>query len=694
LALGIWWLYLRTLSPAFPPDDSPETIAAAWTLGIQHPPGYPLPTLLGRLSIVLAGLGSAAWRMNLLSAFLGLTAAGLAGALAWRLLGAGPGRASAAVFAALSLATYAPFWDQATEAKGGIYLLNLALGFGFWHALLSAAEASPRALRLAFLLAGLMLAGHFLSAGLWLLPGAVWLWRKRHGLKGSMLDALFLLPGAALYLYLPLRAAQAPLLDWGHPSTLKQFLWMLSRAGYTQAGLTQESGLVASQVSVFARALGTAALGTLPWLALGGAWVLWRRERLRAAVLLGAAGLGLLAGAVFNRTPADNRWLVLIFTLPCVALLAPLAGVGLGSLAGRFGLRSWFWLLPALLLPGLAAWRAAAARDRSQSFVAYDYAHDLALSLPRGALYVAEGDYHVLPFTWLQAAGRRRDVTLLLAVLAGQAWYQDCLRARQPDLLFGSGTDAEAARALVRAEAARRPVLLGPYSGSLDAAALPGLELRQRGLVREVAPVYDGPVPDVPAAWFARAPGRDGAAQEPVEAALLPWYTVALVQAGNEALDAHRVAEAIQRYRQALGRPGAKPAAAIGVNLGRAWEQAGSSAAARAAYEAALAADPGFEPAKLALTALQARSRPGALELLARADRLAAQGGHDEEAFHLYDQAMALGYQNAAIWTNMGVLLLRNGRREAAVKAFRRGLELSPADPRLQSYLQAALAFP
>ncbi len=59
-ALALWWLYLRTLSPAFPPNDSPETIAAAWSLGIQHPPGYPLATLLGRVAIVLLGLGAMA----------------------------------------------------------------------------------------------------------------------------------------------------------------------------------------------------------------------------------------------------------------------------------------------------------------------------------------------------------------------------------------------------------------------------------------------------------------------------------------------------------------------------------------------------------------------------------------------------------------------------------------------------------
>ena len=67
----------------FPANDSPETISAALELGIQHPPGYPLHTLLGRLAVIGLPWGSAAWRMNCLSASLGVAAALLA-ALACR----------------------------------------------------------------------------------------------------------------------------------------------------------------------------------------------------------------------------------------------------------------------------------------------------------------------------------------------------------------------------------------------------------------------------------------------------------------------------------------------------------------------------------------------------------------------------------------------------------------------------------
>lgn len=62
-------VYLLTLCPTVYVGDSGELIAAAYTLGIPHPPGYPLFTILGKIFITLIPIGSIAYRVNLLSAF-------------------------------------------------------------------------------------------------------------------------------------------------------------------------------------------------------------------------------------------------------------------------------------------------------------------------------------------------------------------------------------------------------------------------------------------------------------------------------------------------------------------------------------------------------------------------------------------------------------------------------------------------
>src|SRR5688572_33448599 len=59
--------YVATLYRTVPGGDSGELTLVAATLGVAHPPGYPLFTLLGKL-FSLIPLGTVAWRINLLSA--------------------------------------------------------------------------------------------------------------------------------------------------------------------------------------------------------------------------------------------------------------------------------------------------------------------------------------------------------------------------------------------------------------------------------------------------------------------------------------------------------------------------------------------------------------------------------------------------------------------------------------------------
>ena len=69
LAVGALVLYGATVAPGVLPADSGEFQLVAATLGIAHPPGYPLYTLVGWLFTRLTAT-SPAWGLNLLSAFL------------------------------------------------------------------------------------------------------------------------------------------------------------------------------------------------------------------------------------------------------------------------------------------------------------------------------------------------------------------------------------------------------------------------------------------------------------------------------------------------------------------------------------------------------------------------------------------------------------------------------------------------
>jgi hypothetical protein len=69
--------YVLTLAPTVTFWDAGEFIAAAYTLGIPHPPGTPLFVLIAHVWGTLVPIGEFAYRTNLLSAVLSAGAAGL-----------------------------------------------------------------------------------------------------------------------------------------------------------------------------------------------------------------------------------------------------------------------------------------------------------------------------------------------------------------------------------------------------------------------------------------------------------------------------------------------------------------------------------------------------------------------------------------------------------------------------------------
>ena len=122
LALVLFCLYAITAPRSIALEDDGLFILSSYFLGIEHPPGYPLHTLLGKLFTYLP-VGSVAYRVHLLSGVLG----GLSCAALWmcaRVLMAG--RLPAYV-AALGLGFSSVFWSQAIIAE--VYTLNTLFFF-------------------------------------------------------------------------------------------------------------------------------------------------------------------------------------------------------------------------------------------------------------------------------------------------------------------------------------------------------------------------------------------------------------------------------------------------------------------------------------------------------------------------------------------------------------------------------------
>ncbi|MFQ5855387.1 MAG: DUF2723 domain-containing protein [Anaerolineae bacterium] len=214
-------VYTTTLSPGLLPADSGEFQLVAPTLGIAHPPGYALYTLVGKV-FTLIPVGTPANRLNLMSAVLAAVTLTLVSQTTRRLTGS----AVASLVAAAALAGATTFWAQATTA-------NIRMPTAFFAALVLwltvryGETRQDRDLAIAAFALGLGLTHHgslaFIAvpAGLYVLgirPGIL-----RNGRLLAKCTVAFVLPLLVL-LYFPIRGAAKAPLDPGGLTTLDGFL--------------------------------------------------------------------------------------------------------------------------------------------------------------------------------------------------------------------------------------------------------------------------------------------------------------------------------------------------------------------------------------------------------------------------------------------------------------------------------------
>lgn len=225
------------LAPAGGWRDITEFQWAAAVLGIPHPPGSPVPALLGRL-VALAPVGSIAWRVNMLSALSGALALALAYGLAVEVLAAirplaSPGLIGLAALAApMALLGSPVFREHAATAE--VYALQAALAAALAWIWIRVARAPDRGdvRRLASLaLLGALSAGVHVSFAFYLAAMVLWFAvRERHwiGPRAASVVASTIVLGGVVFGYVPLRAATHPSINWGDAVTLDRLRYHLT----------------------------------------------------------------------------------------------------------------------------------------------------------------------------------------------------------------------------------------------------------------------------------------------------------------------------------------------------------------------------------------------------------------------------------------------------------------------------------
>jgi hypothetical protein len=235
LAMISFLVYLFTLAPGVYGFDSGELATGVYTLGIVHPPGYPLYMLLGKLFSFLP-FGSLPLKLNILSAlFASLTVYFL-----YSVILLITSDRSAAWIGSAFLAFSSYFWQMSVIAE--VYTLHtLLLVLCLYFLLRWRKFGNHRNLYIFALLFGLSLCNH--TSGIFFAPGYAWMivsssyWKWKN-IKPYLFMALLFLLGLLPYIYLPLRANSNTQLNYIRDfynvdlTTLKGIWWMFSGKAY------------------------------------------------------------------------------------------------------------------------------------------------------------------------------------------------------------------------------------------------------------------------------------------------------------------------------------------------------------------------------------------------------------------------------------------------------------------------------
>jgi hypothetical protein len=441
LLLSDFVVYLYTQAPAVQFIDSGELAVVCKTLGIAHPTGYPLYTLIGRLFTLLP-IQDVIFRVNLFS----LLAVCLTNLLLFFvILKLVPEKSDLSLWVAFLTALLFSFtptlWDQATSNEVyGLNVLSYTLVVYLilvWREKFKKRRESNFLYLLAFVY-GLSFGNHMMMVLLF--PALVFMLLSHErkaifNLPKILSLTLFFIIGISIYLYLPLRSSRNPLLDWGNPKNWSAFVRHVSGWQYKVWMFAESTDTLVANLKNYINLF----FHQYPWyllpLSLLGVYRLFVQDRKILIFLIIFLLVNVFYGINYVIPDIDP------YFLGAFLVNAILIGVGLHFVFKMIENSRWqkiisrslivlFILLPLILLK-----KNYFEADRSQDHFAYDYASNVMRSVKKDAILVTNVWDHYSPWLYLRFVELKRpDVSYLDVELSRRSWYFNFIRLNYPDL--------------------------------------------------------------------------------------------------------------------------------------------------------------------------------------------------------------------------------------------------------------------
>ena len=484
LSIGVFTVYFFTLAPSVVEIDSGELATVQATLGIAHPTGYPLFTMLGYLFSLIPFTFSKIYQLNLLAAIWCSLGAGLFAYTSKMLLdnldvfgnnlkykvrsektrkkevkkqkpaaetkGQIPGSKKylTSVLGGLILAFDKTYWVQSASVE--VYSLQIFLFLLIIFFALRAYIGGDDPARINFnnkwlwLAFGLALGFSNHMTTLFLIPGIAYLYLNKNrfskkSFAGIGIMLLVFIPLlAAIYLYLPVRASQNPVLDWGNPTNLSRFFRHVEANQYT-VWMFSSAGSAVHQLNYYISNLPDEFKISLFICAVGFFTAFIRARKLFVFILITFL-FTILYAVNYDIKDIDSYFVLSYISLSFFGVF------GIVQLFSLLKARKYKYLLPAgfiMLFIGIQACLNFNQVNQSDVYTFEDYTKDVLNSCSRNSVLISyQWDYLVSPSYYFQYVDKYRpDVTIVDKELLRRSWYYKQTANNHPRLFAGMEND-------------------------------------------------------------------------------------------------------------------------------------------------------------------------------------------------------------------------------------------------------------
>ncbi len=426
-------VYLHVSAPALAPyRDMGEFVAVCHTLGIAHPPGYPVYALAGKIADKIP-FSNHSYRINLVSVASGASSCAL---LYLILLELGAPLLCAVLACILWLCSSSQgIISVVTE----MYAMNVTAGFFMTYLwLLWDRKNEATLIVLLAFLGGLFLG---IRADLLLMSPAIILltflkiWRENRAdfIRVISWSILFSFIGFTVFLFLLIRSNQQPLFNWYRPETFERLWSSLLRKthGGTLDLLSQSyepGALFTTDMVIYFNQIIQETLYAGFVLSLVGLSGLWRdKKRVFLFTLLAWAFTGPFFIYKANLPPNPHALAVLEAHFNLSKLFFYIwAGYGLVVIASLITNRGAKIIFSVISVPAAIAALIFSLNGYSKrhNLFGYDYGKNIFKTLPANSILVLKKDVQLFIFWALQSAENARpDVSVVAQGLSGSPWY-------------------------------------------------------------------------------------------------------------------------------------------------------------------------------------------------------------------------------------------------------------------------------